>query len=255
MRCSRLALLTAFITGEPALTSAPIRRLFRRTGHRFLAAFLRYARLAAPASTATPPRAKSRVSWTPAVPPPPVAGAAVGSVLADGLGVTGAAAVGVADGDAGLLAGGLALPLAGLPAVLLDETAGVGEAGPAGENEVGAGGGADPVHAETAAEASMAMVLLPMTAANLALSPVPAMAVRTFMQPPHPCPVAPPLPVPAPATGPRKQKRDPAAAVPAADRSPETATAIKVKAHGRHRPAMGSPLNIRLREHDARGKM
>src|SRR5215470_6340453 len=34
--------------------------------------------LPAPASTAAPPSTKSRVSWSPYVPPPPVAGAALG---------------------------------------------------------------------------------------------------------------------------------------------------------------------------------
>jgi hypothetical protein len=140
--------------------------------------------LPAPASTAAPPRVKSRVSWNPAVPPPPVAGAAAGSGLADGLGVADASAVcvsvGVTDVDTELLAEGLALTLADSLAVL-DETVGVGEVVSAGENEVE---GVDPEQAETAAEARMVMVPQPMTA-NLALSLTPAMVVRTFMKPPH----------------------------------------------------------------------
>jgi hypothetical protein len=165
--------------------------------------------LAAPASTAAPPRAKSRVSWNPAVPPPPAAGAAAGTRLADGLGVS----------------EGLALALA----ELLDEEAGVGEVDPAGENEVGTDEGVDPVQAETAAEASMVMALQPMTA-NLALSPVPAMAVRIFMEPPHaPREVAALFPGPGTGNRPPEAKRDPAAAAPAAARSPETATAIKAR--------------------------
>src|ERR1039457_2671978 len=63
--------------------------------------------LPAPARIAAPPRPKSRASRNPAVPPPPVAGAAVGTGLADGLGV--------ADGDADRLggAGGLSPRLGG----------------------------------------------------------------------------------------------------------------------------------------------
>jgi hypothetical protein len=52
----------------------------------------------APATIASTPRQNSRTSWNPAVPPPPVPGAAVGTELADGLG----------DGD------GLGLCVAGL---------------------------------------------------------------------------------------------------------------------------------------------
>jgi hypothetical protein len=218
--------------------------------------------LAAPASTAAPPRAKSRASWNPAVPPPPVAGAAVGSGLADGLGAAdvGAScvAVCVTDGDSEALALSLAELLAVLPdelAVLPDEIVDVGEADPAGENEVGTAEGVDPAQAETAAEASMVMVLQPMTA-NLALSHVPAMVVRTFMEPPHAsgrC--RSPFPVPAPETGSRKLKRDPAAAAPAEDGSPETATAIKVRpTDGTGTRWPGQPWNIRLREQGARGK-
>jgi hypothetical protein len=43
--------------------------------------------LPAPARIAAPPSPKSMTSWTPAVPPPPVPGAAVGYRLADRLGV------------------------------------------------------------------------------------------------------------------------------------------------------------------------
>lgn len=155
----------------------------------------------------------------------------MGSGLAEGLGVADVGAVcvtvGVADGDTAPLADGLALAEAA--AVLLAEIADVGEVGAAGENEVGTAEGVDPVQAETAAEASMVMVLQPMTA-SLALSPVPAMVVRTFMEPPHASGRwRPRFRVPARETGPRRRKRDPAAAAPTEDRSPETATAIKVK--------------------------
>jgi hypothetical protein len=46
------------------------------------------------------------------------------------------------------------------------------------------GGEDPPVQAEIAAEASRARMAQP-TAVNLALSPVPAAALRTFMEPPH----------------------------------------------------------------------
>ncbi|HCU92241.1 MAG TPA: hypothetical protein DHU96_05685 [Actinobacteria bacterium] len=162
-----------------------------------------------------------------------MAGGTVGSGLAEGLGVADVGAVcvtvGVADGDTAPLADGLALALAEPAAVLLAEIADVGEVGTAGENEVGTAEGVDPVQAETAAEASMVMVQQPMKA-NLALSPVPAMVVRTFMEPPHASGRwRPRFRVPARETGSRRRKRDPAAAAPTEDRSPETATAIKVR--------------------------
>jgi hypothetical protein len=53
-----------------------------------------------------------------------------------------------------------------------------------GEDEADASGGVDPEQAEIAAEASTAMAPQPMTL-NIALSPVPAMIVRSFMEPPH----------------------------------------------------------------------
>jgi hypothetical protein len=138
-------------------------------------------------------------------------------------------AVGVADGDTDLLAEGLALSLGDRPAVLRDEVAGVGEVGCAGENDVGTAEGADPEEqADTAAEASMVMVLQPMTA-NHALSPVPAMVVRTLMAPPHPSGQ---MAAPRPGPGTRSQRRRetrPAAARAGRRQVPETATAIKLR--------------------------
>src|ERR1017187_634424 len=114
--------------------------------------------LPAPTRIAAPPRPKSRASWTPAVPPPPAAGAAVGNGLAD-----------LADG----LAEGLALALDVVAlAEWLGAIVGVAEAVPAGENVAGVAEGVDAVQAETDAEASMAKVAQPV-AVNLALSPVP----------------------------------------------------------------------------------
>ena len=129
--------------------------------------------LPAPARIAATPSPKSRASWNPAVPPPPVGGAAVRNGLAAGLRV--------ADG----LADGLALALGVLTlAVPLGRIVGVAEALLAGENVVGVAEGEDAEQAETDAEASMAKVAQP-TPVNLALSPVPMMVVRIFMGPPH----------------------------------------------------------------------
>lgn len=129
--------------------------------------------LPAPARIAATPSPKSRASWNPAVPPPPVGGAAAGNGLAAGLGV--------ADG----LAEGLALALGVLTlAVPLGGIVGVAEALLAGENVGGVAEGEDAVQAETDAEASMAKVAQ-LAAVNLALSPAPTMVERIFIGPPH----------------------------------------------------------------------
>lgn len=113
---------------------------------------------------------KIAASWKPAVPPPPVAGAAVRNGLAD--------CFGVADGDADWRAEGLKLTLGvATLAVPLGGSVGVAEPVPAGENGVGVAEGEEPVQAETDAEASMAKVAQPATI-SLALSPVPMMVVR-----------------------------------------------------------------------------
>src|ERR1700760_2295036 len=52
----------------------------------------------APARTASIPSPRIRPCWNPAVPPPPVGGATVGTGLGDGLGVTVGDGVGVGDG-------------------------------------------------------------------------------------------------------------------------------------------------------------
>ena len=123
------------------------------------------------------------MSWNPAVPPPPVAGAAVANGLADGLCV--ADGLGVADGlcVADDLAEGLSL-VPGAPAVPLGRIVTVAEPVTAGENEVGVGEGEDVVQAETDAETSMVRVAQP-TRVNRALSPLPMMVVRIVMRPPH----------------------------------------------------------------------
>jgi hypothetical protein len=110
-------------------------------------------------------------------------GVTVGVADADSVAVR--VTVGVAEGDADLLADRLGLALGEPLPVVPDEVATVGEVGLAGENEEdGAAKGLDPAQAETATEASMVMLLQPM-AANFALSPVPAMDVRTFIEPPR----------------------------------------------------------------------
>ena len=131
----------------------------------------------APTTIAAPPMMKSVASWIPAVPPPPVAGATVGVGVGVGVengvgvGVGVDVAVGVPVGVpvsfAGRLTGG---DVAGVPSVIVVVA--------------DAAGGVDPEQAEIAAEASMAMAPKPMTL-NIALSPVPAMIVRSVMEPPH----------------------------------------------------------------------
>lgn len=187
--------------------------------------------LPAPARIAAAPRPKRGASWNPAVPPPPVAGAAVTTGLADRLGV--ADWRGVADP----WADGLTLALGGVtPAVPLGGLLGVAEPVPAGENGVGVAEGEDPVQAETDAEASMAKVAQP-TTVNLALSPVPMMVVRIFTGPPHASgrwrtrfqvPVS---------EGKSRASRDAPGAWPPRAGS-GSADGHKGKAHGRHRHAM-----------------
>jgi hypothetical protein len=160
------------------------------------------------------------VSWNPAVPPPPVGGAPFGiglfvggdgdefpsrvvEGLADGLGdglfelvapglgvvLPGLGVVlpglGVVLPGLGVVLPGLGVVLPGLgvaaPAVLLEETAGLAEVLPVGEDVGGsAAEGEDVVQADTAAQADMAAIPQP-TARHFAdLAPVP-----TFMEPPH----------------------------------------------------------------------
>lgn len=117
------------------------------------------------------------------MPPPPVAGAAAGTGLAAAVCVTVTVTVSVGVGP--LLACALALGLALGVSVLLAEIEGVGEPVPPGENDTdGPAEGVDPEQAERVTEASNAMVLHPVMA-SLALSPVLAPVVRTFMEPPH----------------------------------------------------------------------
>ena len=157
---------------------------------------LRYTMLPAPARIAAPPSVTSRVSWNPAVPPPPVSGAAVGKAPADwvGGGAGAAALLAGALADA-LLARALADVLALLPdgeavavpvgvpvAVPVGVAVPVPVGEPPGANDVGVPEGVPPVQAETDADASTAAHPI---AINLPLSRVPAIAERIFMEPPR----------------------------------------------------------------------
>jgi hypothetical protein len=150
--------------------------------------------LPAPARIAPPPSPKSNTSWTPAVPPPPVEGAAVGNALADRRGVGDATAVGVvvtvavpdavgvvvtvavadAVGDVVEPAEGLAVVVAGTLAGLLPVTSGVKMAGVVVE---------EAEQAESTTQARMTETPPPI-AVSRAPSTFPAMVMRTFMQPP-----------------------------------------------------------------------
>jgi hypothetical protein len=160
----------------------------------------------------------------------------VGNGLADDLGV--------ADGVA------LALGVVTL-AVPLGKAVGVAEMLPAGENLVGAAEGEDAVQAEIAAEASMVKMPEPM-AVNLALSPVPAVVVRTFMKPPHASGRwRPRFPGPGIRNRHRKGNAWPIRSQPARTegRSPKAPRAIKVKLmDGTDMQWPVHHWNIRLRE-------
>jgi hypothetical protein len=133
----------------------------------------------APARIAIAPSASSRLSWKPAVPPPPVTGAAVGNGLGDADG-DGEAVVRAGDGLADGLgeAEGLALGEA------LAESVGVAEAPTEGEDVGSAPEDVADVQAVSVTEARMVKMPQP-RAASLMRTPVPAGVVRTFMEPPH----------------------------------------------------------------------
>jgi hypothetical protein len=134
-----------------------------------------------------PPSTRSRSPEKPAVPPPPVAGAAEGTLLADGPGVADGRGVadgpGVADGLTEGLTEGLPLALGPVrPAVPLGRMVGDTDPVAPGENVAGVAGVGDPEQAETDAAARMVKVAQP-TAANLVLSPAPAMVMRILYRP------------------------------------------------------------------------
>ena len=152
----------------------------------------------APARIDAPPRVSSQVSWNPAVPPPPVAGATVGNGVAEGvrvgdgresvLGVADllgfADVLGVADEllvtDELRVADELALGFAVAVAAVLGEIVGDAEALVPGVSFGSVAAGVDPEHATTNAEATMVMLAKP-TAVSLAPSPGPAVVRRIFM--------------------------------------------------------------------------
>jgi hypothetical protein len=149
--------------------------------------------LPAPTTIAAPPRPTRKVSWNPAVPPPPVSGAALGKVLADGLGGGVCVWVGVGDGEwvgVGVsLAEGVVLGVGVPVAVIVTVGEPVGVAGlvpvgdPPGDSDGGVAEGVPLVQAATDADASMVTVAQPI-ALNLAPSGFPAIVGRIFREPP-----------------------------------------------------------------------
>jgi hypothetical protein len=124
-----------------------------------------------------------------------VTGAAVGNRLADEVGVADRLgvtdALGVAERLADVVAVGnadgpveaLVVTLGATPGAVLGKLVDVAEPVTEGE-KIGVDGDGVDVQPETTAEPSMVKVPKPM-AVNLVLSAVPAMVVRTFIQPPH----------------------------------------------------------------------
>jgi hypothetical protein len=142
---------------------------------------------------AKPPSTASPASWNPAVPPPPVTGAAgyevyagLGDGLGDGLGVglwsplADALADALAEALAEALADGLG-ELLGL-AELLAEALTDDEPLALGDNTV-TGGEPLPVQAESATQTST--VMRPQPTVSLTRCAVHAMAVRALIGPPH----------------------------------------------------------------------
>lgn len=126
----------------------------------------------APAKIATTPRLNSRTSWNPAVPPPPVPGAAggneLGAWLGGGLALDGGALdAGALDAGAlgaGVLGVGVLGVLEGVAVgVPLAEPVGVAGPVPLAENDGGGVGGEPVEQADTDAVASMAKVAQPRT--------------------------------------------------------------------------------------------
>ena len=131
---------------------------------------------------------RSEACWNPAVPPPPVAGAALGAGLAVGLGLAEGEGLGVVERE-GLVVGlalGLGLVLVLVLGELLAELDPVADE-PVEDDDEGVGSAPEvgvPEHAAMAREASRVTMPQP-TAASLVLDPVPATVLRTFMEPPH----------------------------------------------------------------------
>jgi hypothetical protein len=144
-----------------------------------------------PATIAAPPSTAIPASWNPAVPPPPVTGAAVGTGLNEGLGDGLAEGLGLGDSD-GLgeeltltLSDALAEVVAPLPLVAVTVTLTVTPSLTVGERVTTGGVDAEPeVQAESARQASMAVRPQP-TAVSRTRCDVPATAVRALIEPPR----------------------------------------------------------------------
>ena len=122
----------------------------------------------APAKIASAPRQNSRTSWNPAVPPPPVPGAAGGNVSAAWLAGGGLALDGGALDGSALAGEGLGVGVLGVldgVAVGVPLAEPIGVAGPVApaENEGGVVDGELVEHADTDAVASMAVAVQPRT--------------------------------------------------------------------------------------------
>jgi hypothetical protein len=121
------------------------------------------------------PMIRSGMCWNPAVPPPPVAGAAVGTGVAVGLGVTVGDGLGVAVGEGDGLVVGLGLVLGLELGDVLGEPDAVADA--LTEVDAGVVGSApedgDPEHAAT------------VTAMSTVKMPQPTAASLAFMEPPR----------------------------------------------------------------------
>ena len=137
---------------------------------------------------AAPPSTASQASWNPAVPPPPVTGAAVGIGLGEGLGdaLSVGDALWVADSDELAWVFSFAEELSEVPPLVVlvalgdntdSDAEGVPDAVPVPVPVP------DPVQAESATQASTVIRLQP-TAVSLTPCAVPAMAVRALIGPP-----------------------------------------------------------------------
>ena len=125
------------------------------------------------------PSPKSRECWNPAVPPPPVAGAAVGTGLGVWLGLAVVVAVGLAVGLGRVVELGVVVGLADVLGRTLALDVGDGEPLAPGEIGGGVAEGVDPEQAEMATDASIAKAAQPTV--NLVLRGVPMMVVRILM--------------------------------------------------------------------------
>jgi hypothetical protein len=132
------------------------------------------------------PMTRSEACWNPVVPPPPVAGAAVGARLAVGLGLAEGDGLGVVEGEGFVVGLELELELGLVLGELLGELDPVADE-PVEDDDEGVGSAPEdgvPEHAAMAREASRVTMPQP-TAASLVLDPVPVTVLRTFMEPPH----------------------------------------------------------------------